>query len=185
MKNKIILVTGWYATGKSTFAERLAERLSVPFFNKDVINETIGDALGAETCLEIYNKKGGNPLTFSILAHIAERFLQVGEICILESNFYKPEIEKIKNLLEKYDYKCLTYMFKGDIDVLGERFISRGRERHWVHGKPNLDDMKRSIEHRERMDVEIGQMVYVDATSFEKIDYEALFTNAKKFIDNG
>ena len=63
MKNKIILITGWNATGKSTFANRLAERLGIPFFNQDVINETIGDKMGHEG-YEVYKK--GNKVLFDV-----------------------------------------------------------------------------------------------------------------------
>ena len=178
MKNKIIIVTGWNATGKSTFAQRLAEHICVPFFNSDVINETVGDGLGAEGW-EIYKKS--NAVTFSLLTYIAERFLHVGQICILENNFIKPEIEIIKNLLQKYNCDCLTYMFNGDLDVLGERYYKR--ERHWVHSKArDAGVMKRYLEHRMLMNVEIGQMVYVDATAFENIDYDSLLATAKDFI---
>jgi len=179
MKNKVILVTGWNATGKSTFALKLAERLGVPFFNADAINETIGDGLGPENW-EVYKK--GNEVTFSLLTHIAERFLQVGGLCILENNFVQPEVEKIKVLLEKYDCKCLTFMFNGDLDVLGERYFNR--DRHWVHSKArDAGVMRRYLEHRKLMNVEIGQMIYIDATSFEKIDYETLFVSAERFIE--
>ena len=178
MKNKIILVTGWNATGKSTFANNLAERLGVPFFNQDGINETIGDALGPES-YEVYKK--GKEVTFLLLMHIAERFLQVGKICILENNFIQPEAEKIKILLEKYNCECLTYMFSGDLDVLGERYFNR--ERHWVHAKArDAGVMRRYPEARKLMNVEIGHMINVDATSFEKIDYESLFFAAENFL---
>jgi predicted kinase len=180
MMNKIILVTGWNATGKSIFAYKLAERIAIPFFNADAINETVGDNLGPESW-EVYKK--GNAVTFYLLTHIAERFLQVGNICILERNFIQHEIEEIKNLLEKYSCKCLTYMFNGDLDVLGERYYKR--ERHWVHSKArDAGVMRRYPEHRKLMDVEIGQMIYVDATSFDKIDYEALYDRANNFLNN-
>jgi predicted kinase len=180
MKNKIILVTGWNATGKSAFAYRLAKRISTPYFNADAINETVGDGLGPESW-EVYKK--GNAVTFLLLTHIVERFLQVGKTCILERNFIQPEIEELKILFEKYSCKCLTYMFNGDLDVLGERYYKR--ERHWVHSKArDAGVMRRYPEHRKLMDVEVGQMIYVDATSFEKIDYEALFDVANKFLNN-
>ena len=180
MKNKIILVTGWNATGKSTFAKQLAERLGVPFFNKDALNETIGGGLGAEGW-EVYKK--GNGITVSLLMHVAERFFHVGKICILENNFTQPEVEKLADLFKKYDCECLTYMFSGDLDVLGERYFRR--ERHWVHSKArDAGVMRRYPEARALMNVEIGNMIYVDATSFEKIDYEALFIAGETFIVN-
>ena len=180
VKNKIILITGWPATGKSTFARKLAERLGIPFFSKDNIKEIMGDGYGPESG-EV--KKKGSAVTFLLLYHIAERFLQVGNVCILESNFVQPEVEIIRILLDKYGCECLTYMFSGDLDVLGERYFSR--ERHWVHSKArDAGVMKRYSEKRKLMDVRLGRMVHVDATSFEKINYEELFTTAKNFIQD-
>jgi hypothetical protein len=57
--------------------------------------------------------------------YIAEQFLQVGKTCILESNFNSKGIEQIKILLEKYNYECLTFIFKGDFDVLFDRYIDK------------------------------------------------------------
>ena len=178
MKNKIIIITGWNCTGKSTFAQKLSERINIPFFNADVINEIVGDGLGNEGW-EIY--KNGNNVTFSLLMHITEKFLQSGKICIIENNFIQPEVEKIKLMLEKYNCDCLTYMFNGDLDVLGDRYFNR--ERHWVHSKArDAGVMRRYPEARKLMNVEIGQMIYIDTTSYESVDYESLFIAAENYI---
>ncbi len=46
MTRRLVLVTGPPAAGKSTLARALADALSLPLLSKDVIKETLFDALG-------------------------------------------------------------------------------------------------------------------------------------------
>jgi len=181
MDNKIILITGCPAAGKSTFSHKLAKYLNIPCFNKDTIKETMGDGYGSESG-EVYNK--GSKVAFMLLMHIAERFMQVGQICILENNFLHLESIIIQKLLKKYNCECFTFMFGGDLDVLSERYFNRDTERHWVHGRAkNKETIKNHALKTNILEVSFGgKIVNVDTTSFEKIDYEELFGIAKKFI---
>jgi predicted kinase len=139
MASKIILLAGIPAAGKSTFSRLLSKRLSIPCFNKDVIKEVMADGFGKENVDLLNRDKKASVATFMLMLHVAEQFLRTGNACILESNFQKhyplpvTESQRIENLLVKYDCKCLTFLFKGDLDVLGERYFNRDDERHWVH----------------------------------------------------
>lgn len=121
------------------------------------------------------------------MLHIAEQFLQVGRMCILESNFKLQEIEKVKILLEKYDCDCLTFVFKGDFDVLYDRYAQRDEsgERHWVHqtAGENRDSFQTGHLKYGLGEISVGKTINVDATSFADINYKDLFNSAKKFYD--
>ena len=183
MENKIIIVGGYCATGKSTFTRKLSKFLGIPCFNKDTIKEVLGDGIGPENNT-ICQK--GNFTTFILMLHIIEQFLQVGKMCIIESDFVLKESEQIKTLLEKYNYKCLTFIFKGDFDTLYDRYVGRDKteKRHWVHDISNetRENFKEGHLYFGCGEIGIGQIAEVDATSFEKVDYEKLFSIAKKFI---
>jgi len=73
MRNKIILVGGYCATGKSTFSLKLSQMINIPCFNKDIIKEVLGDGFGPEN--KMVEKKGSTS-TFLLMLHIAECFLQ-------------------------------------------------------------------------------------------------------------
>ncbi len=182
MKNKIILVTGYPAAGKSTFSKELAMRLNIPCFNKDNIKEILGNGFGPETG-EVYKK--GSAVTVMLLLYIAECFLKTKNICILESNFSLPECEEIKSLLNKYNYECLTFVFIGNLDVLSDRYFSREKseKRSWVFIRPKD---KKSLEQycleTKLGQVEIGETIIVDTTSFKEIDFDKLFITANNFI---
>jgi predicted kinase len=186
MKNKIILVGGYCATGKSTFSCNLSQLLNIPWFNKDVLNEILGDGFSQENNVLLEQKASGT--SFLLMLHIAERILQAGKICILESNFKSKEIEQIKVLLEKYDCECLTFIFKGDFDILFDRYIKRDvlEKRHWVHNVTgeNNENFKSSHLYYEIGESGIGQTTFTDTTSFTNVNCDELFTVAKDFIDN-
>ena len=184
MKNKLILVAGHSAAGKSTFAHRLSQTLGIPCFCKDTLIEAMGDGFGSESGFS--NNKGVTPATINIMTHIAECFLQIGKVCILEANFRPPHNEQIEELLNKYNTNCLTFLFGGNLDIFWERYIQREAERHWA-----LNVVGQS---RERFinggikagfgNFAIGKTVEIDATDFNKINYDELFNIAHEFITN-
>lgn len=183
MANKMIIVGGYCAAGKSTFSRKLANRYGIPCFNKDTIKEVIGEGFGIEN-KDVHQKNSG--VTFSLMLHIAEQFLQTGNVCILESNFKKPESEQLKRLLEKYDCECLTFLFKGDLCTLYDRYAERDRSkaRHWVHTTAGEDRDAFIDGHLQSGlgDIQIGQTVIVDATDFDRVDFEELYSLAERFL---
>jgi len=183
MKNKIIIVGGYCASGKSVFSNKLSDLLNIPCFNKDVIKEVLGDGFGSE-----YNmvELKGSAATFLLMLHIAEKTLQANNICILESNFKQKEIDQIKILLEKYNCECLTYIFKGDFKILFDRYMKRNvlEKRHWVHNTEgeNLDNFEKGHLKHGIGETGIGKIIISDATKFENINYNELYNIAKDFI---
>jgi len=190
MKNKIILVGGYCAAGKSTFARKLSQELNIPCFEKDTIDETLCDGFGRES--KVYEMESEN-VAFDLMLYIAERFLQTEKPCIFENVFVLEELGKIKSLLEKYNCECLLFILKGNPDVMFERYAERDRtgERHWIHYPAEngsndgvskswfINDMPKMYKLEE---AEIGQKIIVDTTSFDKINYDDLFSIAKRFI---
>ena len=185
MKNKIILIGGYCAAGKSTFARKLSQELNIPYFEKDTIDETLCDGFGREK--EIY-KLGSENVAFDLMLYIVERFLRTEKACILENVFNLGEIERIKKLFIKYNCTCLLFVFKGDPEVMFDRYVERDAtgERHWIHGRADKswknwfrNDMPKMYKLEE---MEIGQKIIVDTTSFDKINYDDLYTAAKRFI---
>ncbi|MCL1806738.1 MAG: ATP-binding protein [Oscillospiraceae bacterium] len=184
MPGKLILVGGYCAAGKTVFSRELARTLNIPVFNKDTIKEIVGEGFGRKNAA-VHQKN--SDVTFMLMLHIAECFLKAGTPCILESNFKLAESKQIAAMLEGYDCECLTFLFKGNLDVLFKRYIERERsgERHWVHlavSKDALDSFKAGQIASGLAKASVGQTVYIDATDFSKIDYSALFDTAKAFL---
>ena len=184
MKNKIILVGGYCATGKSVFSNNLSKYLNVPCFNKDVIKEVLGDGFGTENNMV---ELKGSSATFLVMLLIAEKTLQSNSICILESNFKLKEMEQIKILLEKYNCECLTYIFKGDFGILFKRYMERDitEKRHWVHNTAGETKENFETGHKNAGigEMGIGEVVNIDSTNFENVDYDELKNKANEFIN--
>jgi predicted kinase len=177
---KIIIVAGYCATGKSTFARNLAPVLGIPCFAKDTVKEAMADGFGANSGL-LQSK--GSAAAANLMLHIAECFFKAGTACILEANFQLSQGEKIKVLAEKYQAECLTFLFRGDLDILWKRYVKRESERHWVHISVDEDRDYFVNGHLDAGigEVEIGETIYVDANDFEKIEYDQLIEIARQF----
>ena len=186
MKNKIILVGGYCAAGKSTFARKLSQELNIPCFEKDKIDETMCDGFGSEivTIFEKY-KKGSENVAFALMLHITELLLQTDKMCILESAFSPEEIDKIKITLEKYNGKCLLFVLKGDPEVMFERYVKRDKsgECHWIHKPGYKNWFEKYMPASCGLEgAETEEKIIVDTTSFDKVNYDDLIAAAKRFI---
>jgi predicted kinase len=183
---KIIIVGGFPATGKSAFSRELSQRLRIPCFNKDIVKEIMADGFGIENAELMNRDRKGSAATFMLLLHIAERFMQTGNVCIIESNFSVlfpqplPESEQMKKIIDKYEYECLTFSFNGDAEVLGQRYVER--QRHWVHQRFDKDVIKNYCLRPGMDEINIGRTIKVDTTSFDVVDFEGLYEIANMFM---
>ena len=88
--------------------------------------------------------------------------------------------------MEKYNYECLTFLFNGDFDVLFERYMKRDKaeKRHWVHDTTGetRDNFREGHLEFEIGKTGIGQIINVDTTFFEKVNYDGLYSIAKNFL---
>ncbi|HKM11560.1 MAG TPA: hypothetical protein VJZ05_04315 [Bacilli bacterium] len=139
--SEIIIVAGDLAVGKSKLAKKLSTHLNIPYFNKENIKELLGDEI--EYTKPEENRKLSN-VAIELLLHILERVTMVRSSVILEANFHKAELEKIKRQCEFNDMKVTLLYLTADIDILYERLLYRElyQNRHPVH----LTHPLRSIE---------------------------------------
>ncbi len=129
---KLLLIMGDLATGKSTFANLLSTRYDANVFFKDSIKEVLGDTIGFSNREE--NKKL-SVATGEVMCLILTGFGKLKKDLILESNFRIAELEKIHQIASEYDYEVLTLVLQGDAEILHARFLNRAHNenRHPVH----------------------------------------------------
>ncbi|HLZ07560.1 MAG TPA: AAA family ATPase, partial [Chloroflexota bacterium] len=87
----LILVGGAPATGKTTLAKCLGEELGYPFLNKDLIKESLFDALGSPDRVRSAQL---SIASYLVLYRIARRLIDAGTSHVLESNFQRGVSEK-------------------------------------------------------------------------------------------
>lgn len=190
-----ILVTGIPATGKSTMAKAMSERMKLPVISKDTIKELLFDNVGFQSRAE---KVKLGIASMEIMYYVAGQLMETEQPFILENNFEYSSEHGIKNLLEKYQYSSLTITLTGDYKVIYQRFLKRENspDRHRGHivndcypekeeNSPNTLKTKTiSYENfvcgidKRGFDAFCvgGRQIKVDTTDFSKINMEELIS---------
>lgn len=180
---KLIVVAGYPAAGKSTFARALSEALAIPFFDKDTINETIGEHLPISG---IEARRKLSETAVHLLLHAADRVLKTSFAVIIESNFKPQEAALVQALIEKRGCESLMYLFTGDAQVLYARYLEREQSgaRHWIHKWKKLDTLDafaRAI--KPLGDFRVGaRHVFVDTTRPGAVSVADSLEIARQFV---
>ena len=182
---KLLLIMGDLAAGKTTLANKLADRYKIVAFNKDEFKEVIANTYSFKTREE---SRQISILAVESMINIFTHFAFVEQPLILESNFHQDEIIQINELANKYGYDVLTLLVKADIELLHSRFVNRAdnENRHPVHCSEvfkNFDDFKKYIEFQ-RKELPLGKVINVDATNFNYQEDETLLTLIDEFVNN-
>ena len=110
---------------------------------------------------------------------ITEEMMRVGKTFILESNFVKESISILSNLIEKYDYHCITMRFEADLKLLHKRFLERevSNERHQglvSNGVFNkFEEFKKTADKSREFKIS-NQEILVDTTDFLKVNFSEI-----------
>ena len=111
--------------------------------------------------------------------------MKVGVSIIAESNFIREDTPTIKRLLKKYDYKCITIRFEGDLHTLHKRFLKReySDERHsGLVANGMFDDFenfeKTSLKSKE-FKINDNEII-VDTTDFSKVSFDKIIDSIIK-----
>lgn len=191
MNKKIIIVEGYLASGKSTFALSLSKAIGAPYLIKDTFKSALCKNI------EITNRSESSKfsvVTFDAMMYVVERLMEMGCPVIIEGNFAPSGMKKIdeageiKRLIETYEYQSLTYKFKGDTKVLHKRFVER--EATAERGQANklgfevkYEDFDRWCQKLDPFDVG-GEVIEVDTTDFNTVEFAKLVNVAKRFANS-
>lgn len=171
----MILVSGLSCTGKSTLAEKISEKFSLPYFSKDMFKELMFDRLGYSD-REWSKKLGG--ASWGILYKIAENLLKTGQSFILESNF-KPETDRpiISELQKKYKIRIIEVLCFAEGKTLFERFKKRAESglRHPGHVDHLCYEEQEKVLMVGKVEpMGLGEIIEVDTTEIEKANYREI-----------
>ncbi len=165
--NKLLLITGDIAAGKTTFSQILAKRYHVNAFNKDTIKEILGDTVGFTNRAE--NLKLSNA-TMELMIFIYSEFVKVNGSLILEANFHAGELSRLQEIAAKHGYETLTLALRGKAETLHQRYLNRmyHENRHPVHLSTTIDNFDdfAAMTERTRKEEICGNILYIDADDF-------------------
>jgi predicted kinase len=190
MNRKIIIIEGYLASGKSTFAIRLSRAMNVPYLVKDTFKTALC------TNVPINSREESSlfsAVTFNAMMYVAERLIETGYPVIIEGNFVTAGIKKadeagvIKALIDKYGYQSLTYKFTGNTQILHKRFIEREKlpergEANTMFTNVHYSDFDRFCHNLDGF-IFGGRIIEIDTTDFENVDFENHIKTARSFIN--
>lgn len=179
---KLILILGDLASGKSTTADILSEKLSIPSLKKDTIKEILGDQIGFSNREE--NLKLSRA-TFELLLHTFDRVSLTGGDLILESNFREGELDRLTALAEKRGYSILSLLLTADTEILYHRYLARIKNgRHPVHLTTDFDSYEGFVSYvlPQRQIPKRGELIRICADDFSYQSNESLLSEIEEFL---
>lgn len=191
MSQKIIVIEGYLASGKSTFALQLSRALNIPYLIKDTFKIALCKNISVASRIE---SSIFSTVTFDGMMYVTERMLETNSPVIIEGNFVPAGVKKIdeagaiKHLVTKYNCTSLDFKFMGNTRVLHQRFLQR--EKTAERGEVNKIGMDVSYDTFDQWchnfdDFDIGgETVRVDTTNFTNVDFNTYIKLAKEFMDN-
>ena len=189
MKSKIIVIEGYPASGKSTFARTLSRALNVPNLQKDALKIAICKTISVTNIEEsrIYSA-----VTFDAMMYVVERQMETNSPIIIEGNFVPVGIKEIdesliiKTLIEEYKYHSLTFKLTGDTGVLHKRYVERDK----LPERGGVNAFYRDVSYTEfdkichNLDIFNvgGKVIRIDTTDFDLVHFDSHIETARSFL---
>jgi len=182
---RLIIVTGRPAAGKSTLANWLSKELKLPFVSKDTIREVLFERLDWKD--RPWAQLLGRA-SVDMMFYFAEAELVVNRSIIMDNSF-DPGISnsRFQELKAEYQADSIQIVCNSDRETLFKRFKARAEtgNRHPGHG--DSDALNQLYEYlgddkSQTLDIQ-GEVIEVDTTDFEKIDYQAILNQVKSFLE--
>ncbi|MFL5695013.1 MAG: AAA family ATPase [Ktedonobacteraceae bacterium] len=180
----LVIVGGLPATGKTNLAQRIAAHFVLPLMIKDCIKEVLCDVLG---CADLPQSQKVGQASMLLLYQFAEAVLATQQSCVIESPFH-PEFSTsdLLKLQQRCPFTPLQIHCRTDNAVLIERWRQRiaSGERHPGH-MDSLRGFDVNITHMQEHSHPLaldGLVIELDTTSFESIDYAALFAQMEHML---
>lgn len=180
----VIIVTGKPAAGKSTLANWLSKELKLPLVSKDPIREVLFERLGWKDgpWAQLLGRA-----SVDMMFYFAQAELAIGRSIIVDNSFHPGmSNHRFQVLKTEYHADSIQIVCSSDRDTLFERFRTRAEtgNRHPGHGDNEvLNELYKNLENDHPLVLDIGgQVIEVDTTDFDKIDYEAILAQVKLFL---
>ena len=183
--NKIILVNGDIATGKSHFAIILRDCFNLPLYTKDEFKEALAEIYPYSTYEESHAL---SIMAMDKLISIFEEKAKLNVDLILEANFHEEHLKKINDIANKHNYKQLNLNLVGDPEILFKRYINRrdNENRHPVHRVNKLntyEEFKQYIEDRKKEKM-FGQVITINTNDYFYQSDEILLKRIEEFLNS-
>lgn len=172
----LIIVSGPPCSGKTTIGSRISQSFSLPFIKKDGLKEVLFDSLGWKD--RAWSKQLSHA-SYALLFYLIEVELRARKSLIVEGNFDPGrDAYKLKELQSIYRFISLEVLCHCNGEILYERFKKRWEsgKRHPGHvDNTTFEELKDALLKGYIHPLDLtGQVIEMDTTDFQKIDYLAL-----------
>lgn len=192
-----LLITGIPASGKSTLASALSDRLHLPILSKDSIKELLFDDVGFHSRAE---KVALGVAAQNVLFYAARQLLSSGTPFILENNFESTSRDSLLSLLDEFHCTAVTLTLTGDLPTIYDRFVQRNQSpsRHRGHvvndhypetepghfvPPPTFEQFRNGVTSRGMTSFTAnGPCITLDMTDPAALDLDALCTQLSAYI---
>ncbi|TDW16398.1 putative kinase [Breznakia blatticola] len=200
MNKVMVLVGGLPGTGKSYLTKMIIDKYkNMKWLSFDELKEKYWDEYGYNTNDE---KLEVNIQALNDFYIILDKTMSNSEYVIIDYPFSNKQKDKLEELANKYNFSILTIRLLGDLDVLYDRQKTRdlANDRHLGHVMNSyhkgdvLNDRSQAdalltydvfidrCKNRGYDTFQLGQLVELDVTDYNKIEYKQLFTVLDKII---
>ncbi|MHC9533338.1 kinase [Dellaglioa sp. L3N] len=191
--NHLILLAGAPGTGK-TYTETIIKNSIIGFTTipLDLIKEHIYDEVGFDNSAE---KRELDDIAYLRFYQSIDYLMCKNKAIIADYPFSYLQKDELKKLSQRYQYKIITVRLEADIRTLYERSVKRDLEgpRHLglkmnhyhlgnsvdvdqVDGLSSFEVFKNRSNERGYQTFSLGELITLDVTDYDKIDYD-LFLN--------
>ncbi len=201
MKNTLLLLAGYPATGKTYMCRRILARFpKFEVLSQDLIKEKIWDEYGFHNLDE---KKKTEQIAWEQYYSLLECKLKNKCNIISDYPFSDKQKDRLKKIAQDTGTCVVTIRLVGDLEILYQRSLKRDLDQsrhlgHLVSSYHKGDTMKERKKADELVvrDIfmdrclnrgynlfELGDLIEVDVTDFNKIDYEKIMDNLAEYME--
>jgi predicted kinase len=179
----LILISGYPASGKSTIAKEVANHFNLPIISKDDIKEFLSDNFQIVAPSET---KELNDFSRSLVPFFAGKILRTHQSVVVDMNFNRESDADDFKKRVNVECKIVQIVCEAPRDLIIQRFRDRALEgnRHKVHPETQSDPEQFMSNFLDSANVVIvsDQVVKVNTTDFEKVDYVTIFKSIQELI---
>lgn len=175
----LIVVTGASCSGKTTLAAALGSGLSLPVVHRDVLKETLFDALGSRD--RTWSRTLG-AASYELLFSVLETFIRAGCSGVVESNFEAGRHgDRLRGLCDRYGFTPVEILLTADLETLRSRYKARLSSRHAGHVdhvNESTNELSWTSERHGTLGLG-GRSLRLDTTHFGEAEQAALINDLK------
>jgi predicted kinase len=178
----ILVIAGPPASGKSTIAGDLAQRLALPLIDKDGIKEILFESLGIGD--RAWSQRLGGA-TYALMFHTLGRQLAAGRPCVVEGTFTSDIANRrFAEVCGQWPFVALQIFCTAPEEVLVARYATRAPGRHPGHVDAAIvDELSAQVGGGRWAPLDIpGRMMTVDTRDFGAVDIDAIVREASAHL---